>query len=411
MTYRVEVHLELGRTRRVVGRLLDARQRIHFEYDPRFLGSGLELSPLKLPLRPGVFSSGPPELHGLYGLFDDSLPDGWGLMLMHRRMRERGIDPARVSVLAWLQYLGERGMGALTYHPPEGPPADPLAVDLAVLAAEAVAVYEGRAKHVLPALELAGGSPGGDRPKVAVAFGPRDLAVSGATTVPRGYEHWLVKFSAKRDPSDAGALEEAYAGMARNAGIDMPATRLIALGRSRRCFAVKRFDRVGNARVHVHTLGGLLHATHRAPSLDYKDFLAATFAITRSQPQVLEAFRRAAFNVLACNRDDHTRNFAYLMDERGAWRLAPAYDLTLSEGIGGHHTTSLLGEGLRPRRAQLLDLAALAALPKTKVAEALGQVEAAVADFGKAARAAGVMAGTLRRAERRLAEVRRDYAR
>jgi serine/threonine-protein kinase HipA len=378
----VEVRLSTAAGQRRVGRLLDAERRIHFEYDAAFLGSGLELSPFKLPLRPGVFDEGPQEFHGLYGLFHDSLPDGWGLLLMHRRMREAGIDPARISVLTWLRCLGERGMGALTFHPVEGGPANkPLELSLKKLEGESRKVFEGRVRTVLPELELAGGSPGGARPKVVVGLGPGDAMVAGANFVPDGFEHWLIKFAAGDDPTDAGPLEETYARMARRAGIDMPQTRLFPLDKKRRAFGVRRFDRVGNRRVHVHTLGGLLHASHRLPSLDYQAVLAATYALTRDRQQALEAFRRAAFNVLACNRDDHAHNFAYLMDERGSWTMSPAFDLTPSSGPGGYHTTSILGEALKPTRAQLLALAKSAALTPSVAEAALRKVERAVDGF------------------------------
>lgn len=393
-----------------MGRLLDLDGRIHFQYAPAFLETGLELSPFKLPARPGVFDDGAPDFHGLHGLFHDSLPDGWGLLLMHRRMRTHGIDPQRLSVLAWLRYLGDRGMGALTYHPAEGGPApDEATLTLEKLEREAVKVYEGRAAKVLPELELAGGSPGGARPKVVVGLGPDGTMVAGAAEIPAGFDHWLIKFAARDEPRDVGGLEEVYARLARKAGIDMPETRLFALDRKRRCFGVRRFDRVGTERVHVHTIGGLLHANHRLPSLDYKTLLSATFALTRDRRQVLEAFRRAAFNVLACNRDDHAHNFAFLMDRHGQWKMAPAYDLTLAQGPGGHHTTSIMGEALRPTRKHLLALAAAAALTNARANEALDQVEHAVAAFARTAKAAGVAAGTVQMVRGRLAEVRRDW--
>jgi serine/threonine-protein kinase HipA len=407
----VSFDVEVRFGQRVVGRLLDVNRTVHFEYAPEFLGSGLELSPFKLPLRPGVFSEGVPEFHGLYGVFFDSLPDGWGLLLMHRRMRERGIDPERVSVLAWLRCLGERGMGALTFHPVEsGLDTDPVALDLRELEREAQNVYEGSARRVLPQLELAGGSPGGARPKVVVGLDPSDNVVAGAAEIPDGFEHWLVKFASRDDGPDAGALEEAYAQLARKAGVDVPPTRLFKLDKKRRCFAVRRFDRIGNARVHVHTASGLLHASHRLPSLDYSGVLKATSALTRDHTQVLEQFRRAAFNVLACNRDDHARNFAFLLDEKSnEWRLTPAFDLTPNEGMGGNHTTSILGEALKPTRGHLLALGRQLSL--VKAPEALTKVERAVRSFAKVAREVGVSAATVKRVERRLAEVWRDWER
>jgi serine/threonine-protein kinase HipA len=257
---------------------------------------------------------------------------------MHRRMRAEGISPERVSVLTWLRNLGDRGMGALTFHPAEGGPVnEPLELALRKIEGEAQKISKGSPGKVLAELELAGGSPGGARPKVVVGVGPDGAMVAGASELPGGFEHWLIKFAAGGDPTDMGPLEETYARLARRAGIDMPPTRLFTLDRKRRAFGVRRFDRVGNRRVHMHTIGGLLHVSHRVPALDYEAVLAATCTLTRDRSQALEAFRRAAFNVLACNRDDHAHNFAYLMDETGAWRLSPAFDLTHSNGPGGYH--------------------------------------------------------------------------
>lgn len=407
---RVEVRLELVSGPTVVGHLLDADRRIYFEYAPEFTAKGLQLSPFKLPLRSGVAADGVAEFQGLYGLFYDSLPDGWGLMLMHRRMRERGIDPNRISVLSWLRHLGMRAMGALSYHPVESTALDEaIEVALTRLASEAVALYEGKAEKVLPELELAGGSPGGARPKVAVALGPDDRVIAGANDLPTGFEHWLVKFPANDDIADVGALEAVYARMAREAGLRGPKTRLIELGRKRRCFAVKRFDRDGASRVHMHTIGGLLHASHRLPSIDYRDLLRATRALTRSQAEVVEAFRRLCFNVLAYNRDDHVRNFSFLMSASGDWSMSPAYDLIYSEGIRGHHTTSVLGESRSPTANHFLRIAEEMSISRRKAVDLLEQVAAGVSNFRRFARAISLNKNTAARVAHRLDEVRRQF--
>lgn len=410
MSTDVDVRLSTSTGSRLVGRLLDAERAIHFQYDTAFLESGLELSPFKLPLGRGVFRNGPPEFLRLFGLFHDSIPEGWGLGLMHKRMRAAGIEPARLSVLAWLRCLGDRGMGALTFHPAEGaPPDDRLELNLKMLESEAHRLIQGRTRKVLPLLELAGGSAGGARPKVVVGVGPDDEMTAGANEVPSGHEHWLIKFTGRNDLEDAGPLEEVYARLARHAGIDVPPTRLFPLDKRRRAFGVRRFDRIGKQRVHVHTIAGLLHADYRLPSLDYTTVLALTFTLTRDREQALEAFRRAAFNVLACNRDDHARNFAFLMDERGEWRISPAFDLTFTNGPGGDHTTSIMGEALKPTRELLLTLAKSAALSPSAAEAALKKVERAIDKFASTARELGVNAATVKMVERRLQEVRRDY--
>lgn len=329
---------------------------------------------------------------------------------MHHRMREQGIDPHRISVLAWLRHLGMRAMGALSYHPAEATDLDrTLELRLTALAKEAVAVFEGRAERVLPELELAGGSPGGARPKVVVALGPGRRVLAGADPLPEGFEHWLVKFSARDDLADASGLEEVYARMARAAGLRMPRTQLLSLGKKRRCFAVKRFDREGSGRVHMHTLGGLLHASHRVPSLDYLDLLRAVGALTRSQADVLEGLRRLCFNVLACNRDDHARNFSFLMAQTGEWSLSPAYDLIYSEGIRGHHTTTVLGESLEPKRAAILELGERMSIARSRMLELIEEVSVGITKFRTFARAVGLNPETTSRVAARLKEVRRGF--
>lgn len=411
MSTSVEVHLDLEGRNHVVGRLLDSDRGIHFQYAPAFLDTGLELSPFKLPLAPGVSSVGIPEFHSLPGLFHDSLPDGWGLLLMHRRMRMVGLDPERISVLRWLTHLGARAMGALVFHPlDEGLIASPAELNLKTLETEAQRVFSGRATKVLPELELAGGSPGGARPKVVVGLGPDDEVLAGAHDLPSGFQHWLIKFTAKPDPSDMGPLEEAYAVLARKAGIEVMPTRVFAIDRQRRVFATQRFDRVGNRRLHLHTIGGLLHASHRLPSLDYKSVIAATIALTKDRSQGFEVFRRAAFNVLFSNRDDHAHNCSYLMNGRGEWSLSPAYDLTPSSGPGGHHSTSIMGQSLRPTRQHLIDLAASADFKRSDAEAALKKVERAVDAFPKVAKEVGVSATTMKWVQKQLDAVRRDYA-
>ena len=367
----------------VVGTLVEQDRRIYFEYSAAFLEGGLELSPFKLPLGPHLIEHTDLAFGPLPGLFDDSLPDGWGLLLMDRHFRRQGIDPAVLSPLDRLSYLGTRTMGALTYHPPADVDRDDRLLDLHELGRNAEEVLAGDAVDVLPQLMRAGGSPGGARPKVLVGL-KGEQVVSGEDDLPADYEHWMVKFSAKADVRDAGPIEYAYSLMAQAAGIDMPPTRLIEVkqGRNlRRYFAVRRFDRgPGNQRIHVHTFANLVHVNFRIPSTDYADLLKVTRLLTRSHRDVLRLFRLMVFNVAAHNRDDHAKNFAFLLDDRiGEWSLAPAYDLTYAVGPGGEHTTTLLGEGRDPAREHCLRLAEQAEIKPRDAERILNEVNDAVA--------------------------------
>ena len=389
---------------RLFGALAEQDHRIYFEYDPDWLTTGLQLSPFTLPARSGLIEHTDREFGPLFGLFDDSLPDGWGRLLMDRHFRRLGLEPPTLSPLQRLAFLGTDTMGALTYHPPakrEG--AATAELDLQRLARQAQAVFAGETADVLPELLAAGGSPGGARPKVLVGWNPdTDEIISGEADLPDGYEHWIVKFCAREDTDDAGLVEYAYSKMARWAGLEMPATRLFETRDGERYFGVKRFDRAeGNRRRHVHTFGNLIHADFRLPSCDYADLLKATTILTRDRREVISAFRLAAFNVRAHNRDDHAKNFAFMLDdETGLWRLSPAYDLTFALGPGGEHTTTVVGEGKAPAGEHLLGLAAEFDIDQAEARAVLDQVFAAVDRWDEAVGASGVP----REASRRISE-------
>lgn len=394
---KLEVRLDWGDERVVVGTLAEQDRRIYFEYDAAFVRAPLSISPFKLPVRPGVFEHTERDFAEIFGVFNDSVPDGWGLLLMDREFRKRGRDPVTVSPLDRLAYIGTRGTGALTYHPPAATEAAILDVDLATLARQAERVVEGSAEEVLPALRIAGGSPAGARPKLLVGVRADGRIISGTADLPGGYQHFIIKFGAKQDPSDIGAVETAYAQMARAAGVDVPLTRLFETPDGGRYFGAERFDRSGNMRLHMHTLGGLLHASHREPSMDYEGFLKATLILTRDQRQVEEAFRRMAFNVIAHNRDDHVKNVSYVMQRDGVWRLTPAYDLVFSEGPGGQHTMAIAGEAERPTEGDMLRIAESCDIGPGPARAIIGEVRVAVEQWPRFARTTRVSAGTARR--------------
>lgn len=340
-----------------VGRLARKDREILFEYDTSFLDLGLDLSPFKLPLRPGVVVGNPALWDGLMGVFEDSLPDGWGRLLIDRLAAKAGLSPAALGPLDRLALTGARAMGALVYQP-EVELEQPTVVSLPEIAADVEAVLHDVKGPDLERLIALGGSPQGARPKALVQVASDGTAVHGDRTSRPGCTPYLVKFRAKDDDAHAGTLEHAYMRMAAAAGIDVPATTM--LGRTKKhpgYFAIQRFDRDGTRKVHMHTLSGLLHAPHTYPSTTYGDLLLATRRLTRDETAVTEMFRRACFNVFAHNRDDHTRNFAFLMSERGEWRVSPAYDLTFSLGPGGEHAMLVGREGANPTEKDLLALA------------------------------------------------------
>ena len=395
---RLQVRLEWGDDQVVVGTLAERDRRIYFEYDPDFIDAPLPISPFKLPVNPGLFEHTEREFSQVFGVFNDSLPDGWGLLLMDRVFRKQGLEPARISILDRLAYIGERGMGALTYHPPTANAEEPVpVVDLQEVAHQAARILEGSTEDLLPSLRIAGGSPGGARPKVLIAVHEDGRAIAGTSDVPEGFRHYLVKFPAGEDLPEIGAVEAAYALMAKEAGLNIPPTTLFETRDGGRYFGIERFDRDGDLRLHMHTLSGLLHASHRLPSLEYEGFLKATLILTRDHRQVEEAYRRMAFNVLAHNRDDHVKNFSYLMDRDGEWRLAPAYDLVFSEGPRGQHTMAIAGEAEQPGERDMINVAYDCDLDAGKAKEIINEVRSAIRQWSRFAIATGVSTSTARR--------------
>lgn len=379
-TTALRVELAMTNQPLTVGRLAARDRVIYFEYDAAFLTTKLELSPFRLPLAPGLVEGPETVFDRLHGLFNDSLPDGWGRLLMDRKLSQSGIQPGRLTPLDRLAWVGRHGMGALTYHPEHPARADAKgAIDLDRLAGQSRLVLEDNPKAVLDELLKAGGSPHGARPKALVGVSARgESLIHGVDDLPDDYEHWIVKFRAASDPADAGAVENAYAGMAREAGVNMPPTRLFPAKKGPGYFGIKRFDRIGNTRVHMQTISGLLNLDHTLPSLGYSGLLKATRMLTRRQADVDRMFVRMVFNVFAHNRDDHTKNHSFLMAEDGQWSASPAYDVTFASGPGGEHALDVGGEGRNPGVNHIRAVARDAGISEPTVAAVLDRVTAAV---------------------------------
>lgn len=371
----VHVFYQGAPEKRLVGRLLLKDRKIFFEYDANFIKSGLELSPFKLPLKSGVMVSEEKTFDGLFGVFNDSLPDGWGRLLLDRKLMKAGLNPGVLSPLDRLCFVGACGMGALVYEPERQNAALSARLDLDEIDDEIEATLAESDEYVEDLLRL-GGSSAGARPKVLIR---------------RGGDDWLIKFRSSLDPKDIGAIEYAYHLMAKQAGLVVPEANLFPSRKGLGYFGVKRFDRKDDdVRIHMHTVAGLLHADHRESALDYENILKATLHLTRDIRQCELQFRNAVFNVLSHNRDDHSKNFSFLMDSEGVWSVSPAYDLTFSFGPAGEHSTMVMGEGRKPSSAHLLKLASVVDIKADKALAILSEVQAAVQQWDVFAREAGV---------------------
>lgn len=377
----------------LLGTLADNGEKILFEYSAEALRQELELSPRYLSLNPRAYGPFPDYLERLPGLISDALPDGWGMLLMNRLFRQRGIGEHAISSLDRLGFIGHRAMGALSFVPEMLADVEQQWISLQAVAEESQAVLAGEETPVLQQLALLGGSPHGARPKALVY---RD-AVSGRLSTQRGpaTQALLVKFQAKGEAKEVCAIEDIYARLAARCGLDMPATCYFDLGPSLAAFGIQRFDLEDGCRVPIHTLAGLLHADFRLPSVDYTTFLRATRFITKDIREVWKAYERAVFNVLFHNRDDHSKNFSYRLGRDRQWKLAPCYDLTFSEGPGGEHFMDVCGEGKAVTRAHLLNLARQADLDRPAAVRAIDRMLEAVADLPVMAADAAVSRATL----------------
>ncbi len=377
-----------------IGTLAQKNQKIYFEYDANFLKSNIQISPYKLPLKSGVQRCDDYTFGGIWGVFADSLPDGWGRLLVDRHLMKLGINPASVSILERLAFVGNGGMGALSYKPSKKIDSGFGRVVLDDLAQSSNEILEGSSEYMLEELLALSGSSAGARPKVLVQISDdKKEIVSGNQKLKSGFSDWIVKFASSSDSRDIGAVEYAYSIMAKNAGISMSETALLE-GKKSRYFAIKRFDRAGDKRVHMHSLAGLVHVDFRFPTLDYEDVLKLTLHLSKSYKDLEMAFRLACFNLFAHNRDDHAKNFSFLMDESGNWSFSPAYDLTFSFGPGGEHSTLYLGEGKNPTQKQLLELA-----KKFNIKNALQtieQVKEAVSSWEKIAKELDISKTTIK---------------
>jgi len=400
----IKVGLDFGTGTLPVGRLAIRDGDIYFEYDGGFLERGLEISPLRLPLSPELKTFDRALFEGLPGVFNDSLPDGWGRLLLDRSMRAQGILPDELSPLDRLAHVGTSGMGALVYEPDHCTKIPDARISLDTLASHARQVLNGEAEDVLQELLALNGSSTGARPKAVIGIDEkRQNIIHGVHDLPDGFFPWLVKFPNLEDGADAGAIEYVYGLMAVEAGVAMTRTHLFPAQRGAGYFATERFDRNGQSRIHTHTACGALHSDFRTPSLDYEDLLALTGMLTRDVREVEKMFRLAVFNVLAHNRDDHSKNFTFLMGQSGDWKLSPAYDLTFSSGPRGEQSTMVMGEGKNPGIDHLQKLGLEAKIDEKHVLKVIEQTRTALRMWETLAKEYGVSKRNIKLIGQRLA--------
>lgn len=350
-----------GRTIGAVS-LEDGENIASFQYDPEFVNSKIELSPVTMPLSNNVYSF--PELpyqsfRGLPGLLSDSLPDRFGNLLINEWLARQGRTADSFNAVERLCYTGKRGMGALEYNPilgPESSGADEIQVDALVnLASEILshrnslqASISNNDDEALKEILRVGTSAGGARAKAVIAWNKETGEVrSGQISAGSGFQYWLLKFDGVRgnkdkeleDPKGYGAIEYAYYKIAQKAGIKMSECRLLEEN-GRRHFMSRRFDRTDSgSKLHMQSLGAIAHFDfNTAGAYSYEQAFQVIRQLELSMDSVEEQFRRMVFNIIARNQDDHVKNIAFLMDKSGNWRLSPAFDMTYSYNPRGDWT-------------------------------------------------------------------------
>jgi len=364
-----------------VGVLAQNKQGVYFQYSADYLAQFGSLSPLALPAM-SALQVAPKQPHGgIHGVFADSLPDAWGLLLQDRLFRQHGILPNQLTAMDRLAFVGAQGMGALVYSPvSEYNQGQQHTVSLDTLGLEAQALfdhattesYNGPVEEVLAVLTAAGSS-GGARPKAQVYMAQGDDKQWRTYTHPQRArpqdEAWLVKFTSSHLPlgHEEGVCEAVYLSMAEQAGLQPPAWKLLpapASSGAAAWLAVKRFDYLANSpapgRLHMHSACGLLNADFRTPSLDYIDLIKVSRHICQSPSIGRLQFSRAIFNLFGANQDDHSKNWSFLQSDSGSWQVAPFYDVTYSPHPFNEHATAFSGYGKQPSLKAMQKLAASA---------------------------------------------------
>lgn len=376
-----------------LGVLADDGRDLLFEYSTQAIKRSLELSPFKLPLSAKSYGDFPEHQLRLPGLISDALPDGWGMLLMDRLFRKQGRNLAEISPLDRLAFIGDKAMGALAFEPADSEALTLGDVQLLDLAQDVRRVIDDESEPLLRKLALMGGSPHGARPKVLVNFDRKSNRMSS----------WgegegspmLVKFPAQHEHKEVCAMEAMYGRLARASGIRVPVTEYFDLNKELSAFAIERFDRLEGMRIPMHTAAGAAHVDFRIPQLDYTALLRLTQVMTRDAREVLQAFDRCVFNVLFNNRDDHSKNFSFLMGKDGRWQFSPAYDLTFSDGPNGEHQMDICGEARAPTRKHLLQLASKTGIAERAAAETIERIATVAERFSDFVGDLPIRTGTL----------------
>ncbi|MBL4631195.1 MAG: HipA domain-containing protein [Paraglaciecola sp.] len=400
-----------------VGTLAQNKQGVYFQYAEQYLADYTNASPFKLEFSQPLQVAPKTPHNGLHGVFSDSLPDGWGLLLQDRVFRKNSILPHQVTALDRLAFVGNTSIGALSFSPiSDYSHQDHSVIDLSEMGLQAQALFDGQTDEVLAAL-VAAGSSGGARPKAQIYFNVNQPQRIRSKAI-QDDDAWIVKFTSKNLSlgHEEGLCEAAYLLMAEQAKL-LPATWMLLdapkPSGAKNWLAVKRFDWCKPAqpnghwgRLHMLSACGLLDADFRSPSLDYVDLIKASRVLCQSPAAGQLQFRRAMFNLFACNQDDHSKNWAFLQNDSGDWQPAPMYDVTFSPTPFNEHATSFAGYGKTPPIKAIQTLASAAGFAKWQHAQqVIEEVVESISTFAKTAKSLGVKPSTVRLISKQLDNV------
>jgi len=363
---KLDVYLQFSEEEHIGQLILDGRN-ILFKYTDAYLEAGKNISPNQLKFDDNPQTTEGKAFNGLFGVFADSLPDAWGFVLIKKRLSADRIAIESLNALDHLTFAGKNSMGALQYRPSEELEQEALEINLDKLNSNISEVISGESSVIIDDMFRRGGSPGGARPKIYAGYNPKtDSLISGIANLPEDYEHWIIKFAANVDSKDIANIEMAYYKMALSSGVEMSECRVFNSETGNSYFGTKRFDRVGNDKLHMLSAAALFHDDYEHSTLDYGNLIFQAKKLTNNAKAAEQMFRRCVFNVISHNRDDHSKNFAFLMDDKGRWSLAPAYDLTFSSSSQGFHSTACAKNYVDPGRKELLELASALSINRAK---------------------------------------------
>jgi len=383
-----------------IGTLLLKNGIIYFEYDEEFKNTNLDISPLKLSLSiNGVYTNTDDTyFEQLPGVFHDSLPDKFGTKIIQRYFESKGISAYELNPIQKLMFVGDKSIGAITYKPSlniSNSTHNEL-IELNEFYNNAKKVIQGESIEVVDEMLHfmdSAASAGGARAKAVIAYNKNSKEIiSGLSdNLPNNFEHYLIKFDIQNEKgfsSDYTKLEYIYMSMAKEVGINVPDIELLQHGNLSH-FLIKRFDRINNKRVHLHSVAGLTHSNFNLPMhYSYDELFRLTRYLTGSQQDVIEQYRRMVFNIIGRNQDDHAKNFSFMMKEDGQWSVTPAYDITYANGVGytKNHQLSLLGKVNNFTINDLLNTAKIQSIKEIDAIDIINKTQNVFSAFEKEAK-------------------------